>query len=350
MKYRAAILLIIVLALCGTVSAYTGNGAVIVYITRTGSCYHVGTCGYLRSKYEIALEDAYLRGYYRCSRCNPPKYTGTATRAEQETKPTSNPNSGGSRSTESTHYTFKQSTTSVSAKNSENTKSTGGRSAAIAIILILLGSGAAAAVGLFVNIVKTNKQKKEQIKKDAIDKWKRERQIWEQFPSLQKNIESSLSDLNEKTKRLQKSIHDLNFIARKVRFSKRSVLLTNNASIVSGRVLPNGVYDLSKEIGIVYHSEYGKKYHTKSCRYSGDIQESVYRTNVAVDLEPCTFCNPEKDIGWIIRLKKLEEKEKRVKSLKSECETMLEYEKRISIIRSRFVILERPKPPKFPKL
>jgi micrococcal nuclease len=47
---------------------------VIVYITKTGSKYHRGTCSYLsRSKIPISLKDAVARGYTPCSRCNPPK-------------------------------------------------------------------------------------------------------------------------------------------------------------------------------------------------------------------------------------------------------------------------------------
>ena len=47
--------------------------SMIVYITRTGECYHRAGCSYLRmSKIPIQLNQA--RKYYRpCSRCKPPK-------------------------------------------------------------------------------------------------------------------------------------------------------------------------------------------------------------------------------------------------------------------------------------
>ena len=45
----------------------------IVYVTRTGECYHRGSCGYLRSsKIPMKLSEA-RRRYRPCSRCRPPQ-------------------------------------------------------------------------------------------------------------------------------------------------------------------------------------------------------------------------------------------------------------------------------------
>ena len=49
------------------------NGDEVVYVTRTGECYHRGYCSYLRSKIEKTLEQAVNSGYRACSRCNPPR-------------------------------------------------------------------------------------------------------------------------------------------------------------------------------------------------------------------------------------------------------------------------------------
>lgn len=50
------------------------SASITVYITKTGSKYHRGSCSYLRrSKIPISLKDACARGYTPCSRCNPPK-------------------------------------------------------------------------------------------------------------------------------------------------------------------------------------------------------------------------------------------------------------------------------------
>lgn len=89
---RAAAILLLTCLLLAWISplvafATSGNGDVVVYITRTGSCYHTGSCSYLRrSKIKTTLEEAIIGGYRRCSRCNPPIYTGDATRAPTEPK------------------------------------------------------------------------------------------------------------------------------------------------------------------------------------------------------------------------------------------------------------------------
>lgn len=79
---RFLFLLLSLVLLCSTAFA-ASNGGEIVYITRTGECYHSGGCRYLsKSKIEITLADAVARGYRRCSRCNPPhlvEYTPTPT-------------------------------------------------------------------------------------------------------------------------------------------------------------------------------------------------------------------------------------------------------------------------------
>ena len=47
---------------------------VIVYVTKTGTKYHVDGCQYLNdSKIPISLEEAELEGYLPCDKCNPPK-------------------------------------------------------------------------------------------------------------------------------------------------------------------------------------------------------------------------------------------------------------------------------------
>ena len=90
---RAAAILLLMCFLLAWVSppiaasATSGNGDVVVYITKTGSCYHTKNCGYLwNSKIKTTLEKAIIGGYRRCSRCNPPIYTGDATRALTEPK------------------------------------------------------------------------------------------------------------------------------------------------------------------------------------------------------------------------------------------------------------------------
>jgi len=58
--------------------AITTDGAkvpkeAIVYGTRTGSCYHRGSCSYLKSsRIPMSLSEA-KRQYRPCSRCGPPR-------------------------------------------------------------------------------------------------------------------------------------------------------------------------------------------------------------------------------------------------------------------------------------
>lgn len=50
------------------------NNEITVYITNTGSKYHLGDCGSLKkSKIPISLEDAKNQGYGPCGRCHPPQ-------------------------------------------------------------------------------------------------------------------------------------------------------------------------------------------------------------------------------------------------------------------------------------
>jgi hypothetical protein len=47
-----------------------------VYVTKTGECYHIEGCSYLKSSIPISLEDAISRGYRPCSRCKPDSNLG----------------------------------------------------------------------------------------------------------------------------------------------------------------------------------------------------------------------------------------------------------------------------------
>ena len=53
-------------------SSNSQSSSTQVYITKTGSKYHRGSCGYLsRSKIPISKSSAISQGYTACSRCNP---------------------------------------------------------------------------------------------------------------------------------------------------------------------------------------------------------------------------------------------------------------------------------------
>ena len=65
-----SVLLFGVFAPANVVSAASGD--TIVYITKTGECYHSSGCSSLRkSKIETTLKSAVDRGYRACSKCHP---------------------------------------------------------------------------------------------------------------------------------------------------------------------------------------------------------------------------------------------------------------------------------------
>ncbi len=72
-RFVIALLLVMCSFFSFSLSSSADNGDTIVYVTRTGECYHNSGCSYLKSKIEITLSDAVSRGYRPCSRCHPPK-------------------------------------------------------------------------------------------------------------------------------------------------------------------------------------------------------------------------------------------------------------------------------------
>jgi len=65
--------LIVLLFLSTSINAYADE---TVYITKTGECYHIEGCSYLKSSIPISLEDAISKGYRPCSRCKPDSNLG----------------------------------------------------------------------------------------------------------------------------------------------------------------------------------------------------------------------------------------------------------------------------------
>lgn len=71
-KIIIAIMLAITLLICLTFIINTGfkHEEPLVYITRTGNCYHSADCGYLwSSSIAIGKNQAIDKGYRACSRC-----------------------------------------------------------------------------------------------------------------------------------------------------------------------------------------------------------------------------------------------------------------------------------------
>jgi competence protein ComEC len=61
-------------AAAGAGSGGGAGGNTVVFVTRTGACYHVKGCRYLKSsRIAIKLKDAKAQGYRPCSVCDPPR-------------------------------------------------------------------------------------------------------------------------------------------------------------------------------------------------------------------------------------------------------------------------------------
>lgn len=78
MKKTAALILALFLLFFISSGALAASWDTVVYITKTGECYHKSGCSYLKSKIEVTLQYAVDNGYRACSRCNPPKLDSTS--------------------------------------------------------------------------------------------------------------------------------------------------------------------------------------------------------------------------------------------------------------------------------
>lgn len=76
MKHLLSLFLAALLLYISVNPALAADGSTTVYVTKSGECYHSGSCSYLRSsKIAITLQSATDQGYRPCSRCSPPVLT-----------------------------------------------------------------------------------------------------------------------------------------------------------------------------------------------------------------------------------------------------------------------------------
>lgn len=99
-------------------TVFAASGDTVVYITKTGECYHTSGCSSLKkSKIETTLEIAVAKGLRPCTKCNP----GTldeASNDKENSKATSDvKNSKSSKASTSTTKSKKSDTTSKSTAN-----------------------------------------------------------------------------------------------------------------------------------------------------------------------------------------------------------------------------------------
>ncbi len=112
----AVILLFIYCTISFSIVVYADNGDTIVYITKTGECYHNTGCSYLKSKIEISLSEAVSAGYRPCSRCHPPKLDETISIFQSSPINSNNLNTSSSKNNV-TKYAANYSTVDSTSKN-----------------------------------------------------------------------------------------------------------------------------------------------------------------------------------------------------------------------------------------
>ena len=76
-KFCAVIFsLVFIVAFNPPLPVHAADGTTVVYVTETGTKYHVDGCRYLKkSKIEKSLADAVAEGYEPCSKCKPGELT-----------------------------------------------------------------------------------------------------------------------------------------------------------------------------------------------------------------------------------------------------------------------------------
>lgn len=75
--------------------AYAATGSTVVYITKTGKCYHSGNCSSLsKSKIETTVDNAVKKGLRPCSKCNPPQVSKDSSSSTDDSISKSNSTTG----------------------------------------------------------------------------------------------------------------------------------------------------------------------------------------------------------------------------------------------------------------
>lgn len=315
-----AILLLFSLALI--VSAYTGNGDTIVYVTNTGSKYHVRSCGYLRSVNAIYLEDAIINGFTPCSRCNPPKYTGTAKPYEvKETSSSRSSNKGSSvQSSTTPPASTAEVTEPLTTKPPETTtseivqkdKETNGATVEIIMFLFLSSFFVLPFLSRFVLWLGSAIKRIVCETRDDKHRFQNEQKMYLQLSAAKKQFEDALDVLADKfdlvLSREQSGSKVLENVARQETELLNNMLQGHNARIrPSGLVWrADGVCEYGEDF-TVYFSKNSSSYHLHSCYRRGPL--STHILNVPTKLVPCKICRPDRiDTSWMERARSLHER------------------------------------------
>ena len=298
------------------VSAYTGNGATIVYVTNTGSKYHVLSCGYLSSVNKIHLEDAIIKGYTPCSRCSPPIYTGSAEpESYKETSDRWNDShtSGSSkkettRKTEVTEIAKATDPTTTTAKSTvKSTKEDNTTSwiilsvlAALIVIPFVFSIGYA-----LVEFFRKPNELKKVVSESKTKGAEFQRKLNNTKFIFDTELISLISRLDKLKSKEEVSGQVMELVAKSETKELNEILQQHNATIDD-----NGyVHDKRRSTSMrnecfVSYSPYSSAYHLLSCVRRGPIRCHVL--DIPKKLRPCKICHPEKiDTSWMTKSREL---------------------------------------------
>jgi hypothetical protein len=320
--FATLLLSLIVVICCPRISAAEDNNC-IVYVTNTGNAYHLRDCHHLRSVNAITLRDATINGYWPCTVCNPPIYTGDLPEVTEPERPhpsgsgsgtgsssggtgsyNGHGNGSGSGSGSGSSHTSTQPTTMAPSNTdvlgttnpsiineSRAMNKTPQNSSEIWIPCILLFFTAVVpfVFSVCVSIADAVKEKKESTRKNEqlLKKALEERQ---RFENGINGLIERLINLREKNPTILESVRnqiyceqqllDKTLEQRNVKISTQGLVYSNDA------VKPYGAKFT------VFISKHGDCYHRVNCKRRGIFGETAHVTAIHKKYRPCSYCNP----------------------------------------------------------
>lgn len=278
------------------VSAYAYNGDTLVYVTRTGECYHRDGCSYLKSRIEITLEDAVNQGYRACSRCHPPILG--------EDSPTDAKDYSRSAPSSSTSYGASPASTPKPANNSALATSIT-QSPSNSFSLGFLLSGVA---GLLLGTTIINIKRKKEIDSFRNQSVEKIRVLQVESQELKQKIaafENQKSQMNSRIHDLEKQLYEERFANRNVHDLAKAPIDSEIGSDNLPRL--KQAQNLWGKKYTRYISRTGETYHKDKGCCNASIPINVYTIYKQSDpsvrgLRPCRKCNPiMPDLLWVDR-------------------------------------------------
>lgn len=304
------------------------NGDTIVYVTATGTKYHRGSCGYLRSRYEITLREAVRSGYTPCSRCSPPRFNGSLDDKdtdEEETAPrassgSSSNHSGNSGSSGTTRRSGSSGSTSSSIgtnnQNSSKSVASSSKSSGVsnnkkttssfpwkAVIPWIFVLGIPFVIYLWTSIsLKIDEHKNKpviqekelQVYHQQIVQKDQQNQIRDSRLSELNNLRNELpvafAKLIQTAKTVSGSLNTFDYCISRISKIQENQLKANRAYFDRGMLCTRDGQHYGDSC-TVYYSTSGSCYHKRDCSYNRGLQYA-HILHTPFDKRPCSYCSP----------------------------------------------------------